>query len=64
MGLENNQNCSVGNDFICSLTTAFSIGTAVPLAVPDKIVGLTHFLNFIDRGAINHLAVSATGSAQ
>ena len=35
-----------------------------PLAVPDKILGLTLFPDFIDRGAINQLASSATGSAR
>ena len=35
-----------------------------PFAVPDKIFGLTHFLDFIDRGTHYTLAVSATGSAR
>ena len=35
-----------------------------PFAVPYKIFGLTLFLDFIDRGAINQLAYSATGSAR
>ncbi len=34
-----------------------------PFAVPDKIFGLTLFLDFIDRGTINQFASSATGSA-
>ena len=42
----------------------WDIDTAAPLAVPDKIFGLTPFLGFIDRCAINHLASSATGSAR
>ena len=36
----------------------------VPLAVPDKIFGLTLFLDFIDRCAHYALAFSATGSAR
>ena len=35
-----------------------------PLAVPDKIFGLTLSLDFIDRGAHCACALSATGSAQ
>ena len=35
-----------------------------PLAVPDKIFGLTLFLDFIDRGAINHFTSSATGGVK
>ena len=35
-----------------------------PLAVPEKIIGLTLILDFSDRGAINQLACSATGSAR
>jgi hypothetical protein len=35
-----------------------------PLAVPEKIIGLTLILDFFDRGAINQLACSATGSAR
>jgi len=35
-----------------------------PFAVPDKIFGLTHFLDFIDRGTHCALAASATGSAR
>ena len=38
--------------------------TAVPLAVPEKALGLTLSLDFFDRGAINQLAASATGSAR
>jgi hypothetical protein len=34
-----------------------------PLAVPEKIIGLTHFLDFFDRCAINQFASSAAGSA-
>jgi len=37
--------------------------TAVPLAVPEKILGLTLFLDFFDRGAINQLAASASRRA-
>ena len=35
-----------------------------PFAVPDKIFGLTYFLDFIDRGTHCACAFSATGSAQ
>ena len=35
-----------------------------PFAVPEKIVGLTLSLDFFDRGTINQLASSATGSAR
>ena len=35
-----------------------------PFAVPEKIVGLTLFLDFFDRGTINRFACSATGSAK
>ena len=35
-----------------------------PFAVPDKIFGLTPFLDFIDRGTHCAFASSATGSAQ
>ena len=40
------------------------VDTAAPLAVPYKIFGLSLFLDFIDRGAINQLAASAAGSAR
>ena len=35
-----------------------------PFAVPDKIFGLTHFLDFIDRCTRYTLDVSAAGSAR
>ena len=35
-----------------------------PLAVTRKIIGLALILDFFDRGAINQLALSATGSAR
>ena len=35
-----------------------------PFAVPDKIFGLTPFLDFIDRGTHYALASPATGSAR
>jgi len=38
-------------------------GAAVQFAVPEKIFGLTHFLDFFDRCTTNHPAASATGSA-
>jgi len=43
--------------------TLCHVDTAVPLAVPDKIDQLTQFLDFIELGAINHLAVSVTYQA-
>ena len=35
-----------------------------PLAVLDKIFGLTLFLDFIDRGAISNFTSPATGSVK
>jgi len=43
------------------LLLLYSIKSAVPLAVPEKIIGLTPILVFFDRGAINHFTSSATG---
>jgi len=53
-----------GGGYFYGMIGFFGVGTAVPLAVPDKIFGLTLFLDFIDRGAINQLALSAIGSAR
>jgi hypothetical protein len=35
-----------------------------PLAVPEKIIGLTRILDFFDRGAISSFTSPATGSVK
>ena len=44
--------------------TTCGLTVRLPFAVPEKIIGLTHSLDFFDRGTHCALAASATGSAR